>query len=329
LTIISFSRPNENLTRWLVGIIAAGAIFQSFDAIDFWFQSAVRSKYAVYAKGSAFTAIAFVKIGLIIANAPLVAFAWAGLAEIMFGALGLVVTYHKNGNSFYRWRWKYSRAKKLLNDSWPLVLSGFAIYVQARIDQVLLGAMIGNAEVGQYSVAMRLIEFFGFIPMIVQSSVAPSVVQAKLRGEEFYWRQLINIYRLMFIFFLIVAIPIYIFSTEIVSFLYGDAYREAGVLLSLFSIRLFFANFGVAKSLFITNENLFRYSLATAFIGSLVNVTLNYLLIPRYEAVGAVWASIASFFVTIFMMDLFFYRTRTNFKIMLLAMATPWKLSLR
>lgn len=51
---VSLLRPHDNLTRWLVGIIAAGTIFQAFDVIDFWFQSQVQSKYTVYAKNVAF-----------------------------------------------------------------------------------------------------------------------------------------------------------------------------------------------------------------------------------------------------------------------------------
>lgn len=326
---ISLLRPHDRLTHWLVGITAVGMIFQAFDTIDFWFQSQVKSKYTVYAKNTAFLLITLVKIVLVLVTAPLIVFAWAGLAEIVIGSVGLVIAYRINGFYVKEWIATISRAKMLVNDSWPLILSGIAIYIQARIDQVMLGEMIGDAEVGQYSAAMRLIEVFGFIPMIIYSSVLPNISNAKVENESLYYERLLNIYRLMFLLFLVTAIPLYLFSNQIVITLFGDEYKAAGALLALFSIRLFFANFGLAKSLFITNENLFKYALFTAISGAITNIGLNYLLIPRYASRGAILATIASFFVTVFLVDFFHAKARKNLSVMLKAMATPWEMRFR
>jgi len=199
--------------------------------------------------------------------------------------------------------------------------------IQAYIDQVMLGQMIGDAEVGQYSVAMKLIAVFGFVPMVICQSLAPAVSEAKLASNSLYFNRLENIYRLMFILFLLVSIPIFLWSSKIVIILFGQEYKEAGILLSLFAIRLFFTNFGVAKSLFITNESLFKYSMLTAIIGSLVNVILNYVLIPHYAAVGALWATIASFATTVFLIDLLYPRMYGNLILMGKAVLYPWRLN--
>jgi len=325
---ICLIRPSDGISHWLVGVIAAGAIFQAFDTIGFWFQSQYCSKLTVYAKNAAFLIIVIVKVILIKSEAPLVAFAWAGLTEVFIGAIGLVITYRLTGNHITTWHATISRSRKLLGDSWPLILSGIAIYIQARIDQVMLGEMVGNGEVGQYSVAMNLIEVFAFIPMVMHSSIAPAVTQAKIAGEKQYYDCLLNLYRLMCLLFIVTAIPIFLFSTRMVIMVYGAEYHAAGVLLSLFAIRLFFTNMGVAKSLFITNESLFRYSLLTAVSGSVINVVLNYFLIPKYASVGAIWAMIASFFITTFFIDIFYADVRKNLKVMVEGILTPWKLRL-
>lgn len=326
---IMLLRPTDSLTHWLVGITALGTVFQATDAIGFWFQSQIRSKYAVYAKNAAFLAVALAKVVLIFAKAPLIAFAWAGLAEIVLASAGMVVAYRAQGLLFSAWRATMARSRSLIRDSWPLIFAGIAIYIQARFDQVMLGEMVGDHELGQYSAAMKLIEVFGFIPMVIQNSVAPTIASAKLAGEDFYYNRLCNVYRLMFILFLLAAVPIFLFSTQIVVLLYGEQFRGAGVLLSLFAVRLFFANFGVAKSLFITNENLFRYSLLTAIAGAAVNIGLNFLLIPRYASVGAIWSMIVSFFVTTFLIDVCYADVRRNLRTMIKAILTPWKLTFR
>lgn len=323
---IALLRHGDAQILWLVGISAASAVFQAFDPIDFWFQAQVRSKYVVYARNAAFVLIGLLKITLILIQAPLVTFAWAGLAEVALGSAGLVVYYHANGQYLKAWQSSWKRAKLLLHDSWPLVLSGLAVYVHARIDQVMLGQMIGDAEVGQYSAAMMLIETFGFIPMVVAISVAPEVTRARIAGQDVYFNLLLNLYRLVFILFLITAVPIYLFSDQAVALFYGKAYDEAGTLLSLFALRLFFTNMGTIKNLYITNENMFRYSMATAIVGSCANVMLNYLLIPQYKAVGAIWAMIVSYFIGTFVLDIFFVEVRKNLRLMALAVITPWKI---
>jgi O-antigen/teichoic acid export membrane protein len=328
LTVASIAllRPADGLTLWLVGITAAGTVFQAFDTIDFWFQSQVRSKYVVYARNTAFLAVSLVKVVLILSRAPLIAFAWAGFSEIVLGAAGLVICYRVQGHYLKGWTASLTRARKLLSDSWPIVLGGLALYVHARIDQVMLGEMIGNYEVGQYSAAMRLIETFGFIPTVIVSSVAPEITRSKSAGEGVYHDKLLNMYRLMVILFLLTSLPIFLFADRFVLLFYGNEYKAAGVLFSLFAIRLFFTNLGSAKSLYIINENMFRYSLVAAVVGSITNVALNYALIPKYASIGAIWAMIISFFVSTFLIDVVFGEMRGNLRLMALAVATPWRL---
>ncbi|WP_149976178.1 flippase [Microcystis aeruginosa] len=323
---VIYLRPGDTLSHWLVGIIAAGNILLAFDTIDLWFQSQVKSKYTVISRTTDSLVFSIVKVLLIQLRASLIAFAVATAAKGTIKIIGLSICYRIDGLSLRNWSVNLSRAKFLLWESWPLFFSGLAIMIQAYIDQVMLGQMIGDAEVGQYSAAMQLIAVFGFIPMVVCQSLAPAVTEAKIASNSLYFNRLENIYRLMFILFLLVSIPIFLWSSKIVIILFGQEYKEAGTLLSLFAVRLFFTNFGVAKSLFITNESLFKYSMLTAIIGSLVNVILNYVLIPHYAAVGALWATIASFATTVFLIDLLYPRMYGNLILMGKAALYPWRL---
>ena len=113
-------RNGETMVYWLVGITAAGLIFQAFNAIDFWFQSQIKSKYVVYAKTAAFGLISMAKVALILIAAPLIDFAWAGMAEIAIGSIGLIIVYQSTGHYIRAWRARFIRAKDLLRDCWPL-----------------------------------------------------------------------------------------------------------------------------------------------------------------------------------------------------------------
>lgn len=317
---------NDTQTNVLIIIIAFAVIFQAFNVIDFNYQAEVKSKYVVYAHLVQLVVSSITKLILVWIAAPLVWFACVFLLSAVVHAVGLTAMYLKNTGKVWYWKWRWQTARVLLKDSWPLILSGGAIMIQARIDQVMLNEMIGSAEVGQYSVAMRMIEAFGFIPMVIYSSLAPSITNAKKTSETFYRQRLSQMYRLMFLLFLATAIPIYLTAKPVVIFLFGEAYAKAGWLLQLFAIRLFFTNLGVARSLFITNNNLFKYSLVASVIGAILNITFNYLLIPSYGASGAIIATIISFTLTIFVLDAFYSKTKDNFIAMINGIWSFWRL---
>jgi len=79
----------------------------------------------------------------------------------------------------------------------------------------MLGNMMNNYEVGQYSVALKFIEIFGFIPIILMNTFMPAVTKAKVIGDDLYHSRLTNLYRLMFLAFLMVGVPIYFFSKDV------------------------------------------------------------------------------------------------------------------
>jgi O-antigen/teichoic acid export membrane protein len=310
---ISIIRRGEPLTIWLVSIAAAGYVFQSVNGIDMFFQSKVQSRYSVFALNGAFICITVLKIVLLMRSAPLICFAWAALGEIALGMALLLVAYRVDHNQIRSWRYDPQTARELLRNSWPLIFATIALLIQARIDQVMLGDMISNEEVGQYSAAMRLIEVFSFVPMIIVSTLSPHVAKAKATSEALYHKRLLEVYRAMTVTFFLVAIPIFFFGERIVLLVFGSEYKGAAFLLSLFAVRLFFAN-----------ESLFRYSLMTSIIGAAVNIAGNYILIPRFRSEGAIVSTIISFSVTTFAMDIFYARTRVNLRLMIYAVFKPF-----
>jgi len=301
--IISLLQPNDNLTRWLVGITAAGTIFQAFDTIVLWFQSQVQSKYPVYAKNAAYLLINLAKIVLVQMQAPLIAFACAGLAEIALGAVGLVVVYRVQGQDIKVWRCSLLGAKKLLKDSWPLTLSGLTVYIYSKIDQVMLGSLVDKSELGFYSVAVKLSEIFDFLPTILAISFLPKLTEIKLKNKDEYRKKLQVFFDIMMIFWLLVAIPVSLGSSLIVHLLYGEAYARSATILSIYVWAQFGSNFGTARSTFLVIEDQVKISLYLSVIGALLNILLNIYLIPKYGAIGATIATLITYFVVVILIN--------------------------
>jgi len=292
---ILFLRPDDTLSHWLVGIIAAGAIFQSCYVLEYWFNSQVQAKFIILARNPVFLFCSLLKILLIVTKQPLIAFAWVALLEVATGALGLTIAYSSHRKRVWNWRFKPGVAKGLLKDSWPHLLSGVVAIVYLRIDQVMLGELMGSEEVGIYSVAVRLAEVWMFIPMAIFWSVFPAIIESRSTSEPLMFERLQKFYNLMVFLAYAVALPVTFLADWLVGTLFGEAYIRAGMMLILLSWANVFSSLDIARNSFLTSMNWTRLYFVTVLLGAVLNIALNYFLIPRFGGNGAAIASLLAY----------------------------------
>ncbi|MEL7241324.1 MAG: flippase [Cyanobacteria bacterium J06643_5] len=316
----------NTLTIWLVAILAMTGVFRTADTIDLWFQSQVQSKYTVVAKNIGYLSSTLLKVGLILNEAPLIAFAWATLAEIVIGAIGLICIYQVKGFSkIWNWNWSLTTAKNLLRESFPLIFSGFAILIFMKIDQIMLGQMKGDSEVGIYSAAVRVSELWYFIPTAIVSSVAPSIYAAKEKSEHHYYKRIGQLLRLLTYISLAIAIPMTFLSKNVVLIMFSQEYIEAAPILAVHIWASLFVFMGIATLPWFIAEGLNHLSLRKTLLGAILNVILNFLLIPEYGGLGAAIATISSQAASAFFSNVIDRRTRKLFKIQLLSFLPFYK----
>jgi PST family polysaccharide transporter len=310
--LILVIRPGDAITHWMVIILAAASIIQSFDIIDFWFQSQIQSKYTVLAKNSAFLISAAIRIYLILIKAPVIYFAWMILIETLLGAAGMILLYHSRGNKLFKWRINSDRAKKLLKDCLFITLSNSAVLLYIKVDVIILGQMAGEKSVGIYSAATKVSEIFYFFATIIASSVFPVII-----GEaEVYYQRLKKLFDVMVIVSYIIVIPLTFLSPYIIG-IFGAKYAAASPVLSVHVWATIFVFLGVAQTSWYIKEGtrgLF-IQLKRTIIGAVINIVLNIILIPRYNALGAAVATIIAYGYVGYAANLFNKETIQIFKL--------------
>ena len=294
LGTIFWLRPDDTLAMWLVAILGSMMLFKASEVAVYWFESQVLSKYTVWVQNASFMVFAAVKVALILGNAPLLAFAWATMAEAAMVALLLLVMLGLRGPGLQKLKVSLARAKVMLTDSWPLMLSGLAIVVYMKIDQIMLGQMLGDEAVGIYSAATRISEVWYFIPMMIVASVFPAILDAKKHSEALYYQRLQRLYDLMVWLSVAVALPMTFLAAPIVALLYGPAFAEAGTVLAIHIWASVFVFLGVASSQWFIVENRQIFSFQRTILGTAVNIFLNFIFIPRFGPVGAAVATVAA-----------------------------------
>jgi len=287
-------RPYDREALLLVAIIGGVLVFQAADTVDLWFQSQSQSKRTVAAKIFAYLSSNGLKVVLIFYHAPLVAFAWVMLIELVVATIGLVIAYRRYPSTS-SWRGDMAVAKLLVSRSWPFLISGLAIVVYMRIDQLMLREMLGEYELGIYSAAMPLAQMWYFLPTILAVSLAPYIARKKLEGEVAYYGALQRIFRIFGALAILVSLITSVLSSTLIDLFYGVAYGASSSALAILAFTNIAVFLGVAQNLWLVNENAARLSLYKTLLGGIASVLGNLVLIPILGIRGSAIASVVSF----------------------------------
>jgi O-antigen/teichoic acid export membrane protein len=298
LTYLAFRQLSTNETEvslaLLIALCSSAALFKSFNIIDSYFQSQVTSKYVVQVQNICLVLSTGLKIALIYNHAPVFYFAGALVFDSAILALGLLLIYKQKHLHLHTWSFNWTRAKSLIQQSWPLILTAVMISIYMKIDQVMLKSA-GSKIVGIYSAAARISESWYFIPVAIVTSVFPAIIHARKTDIDRYHKRLQNLYDLLVAISLPVAILVSIFANQIIHILYGNPYQGAGLLLSIHIWSGIFVFLGSASSQFLLAEGFTLISFSRTAFGALVNVVLNLWLIPIYGALGASIATLIAY----------------------------------
>jgi O-antigen/teichoic acid export membrane protein len=300
-----FSGRTDSSLTWIVFFLAFASFFKSFNVIDSFFQSQVASKYVVQVQNICVLISAAVKILLVIFGLPVIYFAISLAFDGLILAVGLVWMYHHRGMSMKNWTFNTARARSLLKQSLPLILSAVMVSIYMKIDQVMLKT-VGSAEVGIYSAAVKLSEAWYFIPIAIVTSVFPAIIHARKTDIERYNKRLGNLYDLLIFISLPVALFVSFYGTEIINLLYrNNQFEGAGPMLTIHIWSGVFVFLGSASSQYLLAEGYTLVSFQRTALGAVLNVVLNLWLIPLYGGLGASIATlIACIFSTFYLLFL-------------------------
>lgn len=325
---IHWMRPGQSLVLLLVALNASVFVLQTSQVIDLHFQSQMKAKWTVTAMNSAFLLTSAARMWLLWISAPIEYFAMSLVAEAALAAAFMVVAYRRDGHEHRRWRFDAGVARHLLSESWPLLLSGLTVIIYMRLDQVMLASIAGDEAVGQFSAALRISEVWYFIPMAIATSAFPAILSKRLQDPQAYEDFVQSLYDGMVWMAMLVAVTTSFFAPLVISHLYGPSYAEAATILSI----QVWAGVTVAMSFvhgkWLLAEGLQRYGLVYTALGACVNVGLNLMLIPRFGAIGAAYATLVTQ-IGLMPVQLFFPKARRNFLLMIRAFAAPYRLLAR
>ncbi|MFO8058446.1 MAG: flippase [bacterium] len=234
-------------------------------------------------------------------------FAWTGFKDPAGGALALLLPavigavflsciMRKDISGSLSDPDKSIDARSLFKEGISLSAVTFLWMIYFRVDSFMLGALADMKAVGVYNGAYRLIEGVFFLPGVILMVYFPGLAK-----KTDFRKKFLKVFFLLTGLGIVFAGGVLVLSPLIIKILYSGEFTGSAPVLRLLSIALFFVFIGHLTTQSLVALDMNRTYLILTGAGALINVVLNYFMIPVYGPEGAAMVTvITEFFVTLF-----------------------------
>jgi O-antigen/teichoic acid export membrane protein len=183
---------------------------------------------------------------------------------------------------------------ELIKKSFPLAFASMMIGIYYNLDMVMLGYMKPESDVGIYNAAYKIF-LVGILPsQLIFSAFFPLLSKVGLIATSEFRNTLKNYAKFMFGTGIVSGILLFALSENIILIVFGKNYIAAAQPLSILAVNVLMVCINVffGNPMIAWGKNK-EYAVAITF-GAVVNIILNFILIPKYSYIGAAFATLLS-----------------------------------
>ncbi|MFH1439837.1 MAG: flippase [Candidatus Woesearchaeota archaeon] len=200
-------------------------------------------------------------------------------------------------------------SKKLRDFAIPTMLGTGAMVIITYTDSIMLTFFSGVFFVGLYNVALPSANFIGQIVLPLRTIIYPLSSELWTKKEIFKLSEGIKIvYKYLFMFLLPIIFIFIAFSEEIITILFGVKYIDASSPLKILSIGMFLLSFSQINYATIAGIGKPKLNTYATIISAIVNLILNFILIPIYGIIGAATATSTSYLIMAIISNIYIRR---------------------
>lgn len=193
-----------------------------------------------------------------------------------------------------------NQARSLYNFAKYNIVSSVGNQFYNWLDVAILGLFVPNSHVAAYEIAWRISNILMLVGQSISTSLFPQVSAWDAKGKK---EQIERVIPKVLFFISLFVIPgffgILVLSTEILSIVFTPEYSIASLALIILATERLFHS---AHTVFGRTLNAINHpglSARAMIISILVNIVLNFILIPNLGLVGAALATAASFILNL------------------------------
>ena len=176
----------------------------------------------------------------------------------------------------------------ILKESWPFAITYAFTNIYIWTDSIMLSIFKNELDVGYYSVAYRMVLALSFITVAFNASIYPVLSRYYTSKPKKSINIIIEKY---FSIMSLLGIPIGVGTTllanKIIGIVFGPEYYPAAIALKILIWSLVFSYISCPFVKLFESINMQILVTKITGISALINIIINYLLIPRYSIIGA------------------------------------------
>jgi len=195
--------------------------------------------------------------------------------------------------------------KLLIISSLPLLVSSLFGIITLKIDTIMLSLFKSVTVVGWYNASYQIVGGLLFIPIILCTSLFPSMVKSYKKSHEMLSEILTKSVKYLTIIVIPFIIIIVSYSKFIIILLFGQQFIKGAYSLQILMIALFFMYLIRPFAYLLFSSDKLKHFLISVITISIINVVLNLLFIPKMGHVGAALTTLVSTFIGLVMMIYF------------------------
>lgn len=304
-------KGGDRVVVWVAFLQSLSLIFQSFEMIHYWYQSRLETQISVKIQSFAYVIMAAYKIAILALDKSVEWFAFSTALEAAVVGVALLMVYGKGEGQ--KLTISISAGKELLKRSYQFILSGLMVTIYSEMDKIMLG-MLSEEAVGYYTAATKICSMWSFVLMAVINSSRPVIIASRSKSYDLYIKQNKRLYAAIIWIGIAAGLAITVLGKWIILIMYGRAYLPATSSLKISAWYTMFAMLGSARGIWIVCENKSKYVKYYLGAGAVLNVILNYLLIPPFGPAGAAAATLMTQIFTAVLAPAIFKETRVYTK---------------
>lgn len=323
--ITAFLMGTDMYTIILIAIFSLSMIANTFSVCRNYFMAIVQNEYVVKSEVLRTMLGVAIKIMLLLLHADLLWFIIATMIDYYILAFGYITAYRKKIGMLRLWHFNKDCAFYLMKESFPLLITSAAVIIYQRIDQVMIGSMIGKEDVGYFSVASRIVEILIYIPTIIVQTIIPVLTKIRVSSEQEYKEKSQKFMNLTIWCTFVGSIMTSILAHWIVQILFGEQYLVASAVLSILAFKATFVAISSTAGNIIVLEGKQKYVIFRDLLGCIICIGMNYYLLPKYGILGSAVITLISNLVAGYLSDLMIPAYRKIFFMQTQAIFLGWK----
>lgn len=273
-------------------VISGSALLRPLQVVDAWFIMNQASKKVVLVRVAVLLAAGAFRIALPLMGYGVLAVAWTYIIESALASVGSWLAYRKF-NRNYKWEVSRVRVLSVMREFVPLLLMSSSALIYQRLDQAMLAWLSDFKEVGIFAATSSLSEAPRFPLIALAVSMTPRLLALRKTNPERFQIALSDFARLVNLcgFGLTLAL---VMIAPLLPWLLGPAYEDAVLVMIILAVTTPLAAIGAVLLLLTNWEKLYREAVIRNLVGAVISVGLNFILLPRYGAVGAAISTFAA-----------------------------------